>query len=186
MAFDAKQIQAAVDALRAGALIAYPTEGVYGLGCDPFNESAIKKLLELKGRSPDKGLILIASCWAHVMPLIAPLSEEVKARVDATWPGPITWLLPANTQAPALVRGNSSKIALRLTDHPVARALCETFEGPIVSTSANLSGHPPATTAAEVDTQFGTQVSHILPGQTGSLTQPTPIRDALTGETVRG
>jgi len=172
--------------LQQGGVIAYPTEAVFGLGCDPFNPVAVTELLRLKQRSPGKGLILIADNFAKLKPLLEEISEERLAAVLATWPGPYTWVFPANlARVPESIRGMHATIAVRVTAHEIARQLCQTFGGPLVSTSANFSFKDPLCTEEAVRTYFGNDLNYILPGKTGGLSKPTEIRDALTGEILR-
>ncbi|MBS0357783.1 MAG: threonylcarbamoyl-AMP synthase [Proteobacteria bacterium] len=168
-----------------GGLIAYPTEAVYGLGCDPFNEAAVNKLLACKKRSRDKGLILIASSWDQIKSLIAPIDESLLKKAKASWPGPFTWIFPASTEVPKWITGKFDSVALRITAHPIAHALCELLEQPIVSTSANIEGQIPARTDAEVRKLFGDQIDYLIEGPVGSLKKPTEIRDILTDKIIR-
>jgi L-threonylcarbamoyladenylate synthase len=179
------ELQQAIICLTEGKIIAYPTESVFGLGCDPFNEHAVTQLLGLKRRDKTKGLILIASDWTQINPLVLPLSEEQKARVNDTWEEPTTWLLPASKKAPPWITGNHANIAIRLTQHPIARTLCQLYNKPIVSTSANISGSAPAKTIAEVKDYFDSHLCFILPGELGSLEKPTQIRDFVSGKIIR-
>lgn len=171
-------------ALRDGGLIAYPTEAVWGLGCDPLNQAAVMRLLALKRRPVEKGLIVIASHFEDIEPWLMPLNEKIEDRAYRTWPGPFTWLWPATPAAPPWITGGSNKIAVRLTRQPVAAALCDRV-GPVVSTSANRAGQPPARTLTEVRLRFGTAIDAVLPGPLGRSARPTTIRDLLTGRTVR-
>lgn len=175
----------AVDRLKKGGIIAYPTEAVYGLGCDPLNEIAVHHLLSLKNRSITKGFILIAADWAQLADYVTPLSDEVLARILPAWPGPTTWLLPTSTQTPLWIKGAHDTIAVRVTAHPIAKALCAAFGGAIVSTSANMGGHPPAKTAEGVKQIFDEDV-YVVTGEVGGLPRPTDIRDGLTGRLIRG
>ena len=175
----------AVTTLKKGKVIAYPTEAVYGLGCDPLNEVAVHHLLSLKNRSIIKGLILIAANWAQLADYVTPLSDEVRARILPTWPGPVTWLLPASALTPLWIKGAHDTIAIRVTAHPIAKGLCEAFGGAIVSTSANVEGNPPAKTAEEVRQIFDEDV-YVVTGDVGDLARPTDIRDGVTGKLVRG
>nr|WP_243830697.1 L-threonylcarbamoyladenylate synthase [Thiohalophilus thiocyanatoxydans] len=179
-------IQRAVQVLHDGGVIAYPTEAVYGLGCDPDDQAAIEKILALKQRERSKGLILIASSVDQVQPYLEELPQEARHRVLASWPGPFTWLWPAKADTSEWLRGDFATLAVRVTAHPLARELCQAFGKPLVSTSANLSGRPPARTAAEVREQFGEQVDFVLEGEVGPHSSPTEIRDALSGELIRG
>ncbi len=171
--------------LRAGGVIAYPTEAVYGLGCDPLNREAVFRLLALKRRPLAKGLILIASSFEQLAPYLQPLSPELSRKTRESWPGPVTWLLPARPETPRWLTGIHTTLAVRVTDHPVAAALCETFGGAIVSTSANPSDRPPARTPLTVRRMFGAGVDLIVHGALGGLERPTEIRDAATGRVVR-
>ncbi len=178
------RLRLAARLLRSGAIIAYPTEAVFGLGCDPLNRRAVYRLLEIKQRPVEKGLILIASDIGQLLPFVSIPNGHLRADLDATWPGPVTWLLPARPHTPRWLRGKHATIAVRVTAHPVAAALCDAFGGPIVSTSANASGRPPARTALQARRRCP-GIDAILNGRTGGLARPTEIRDATTGQTVR-
>ncbi|MDG4548934.1 MAG: L-threonylcarbamoyladenylate synthase [Candidatus Contendobacter sp.] len=180
------QLRAAARAVKSGGIIAYPTEAVYGLGCDPRNEKAVRRLLALKRRSPRKGLILIAADFTQLAPFLQPLTPTDRARLAATWPGPHTWLIPARPVTPRWLRGQHDTLAVRVTAHPLAAALCRACGHPLVSTSANFSGRPPARCALAVRRQLGTAIDCLLPGPTGGAVQPTAIRDLRTGRQVRG
>jgi L-threonylcarbamoyladenylate synthase len=171
--------------LRAGGVLAYPTEAVYGLGCDPLNQDAVGRLLEIKRRPVDKGLILIASQFGQLTPFVLPPTVAIWEQLDKTWPGPVTWLLPARPTTPQWLRGRHTTLAVRVTAHPIAAGLCEAFGGAIVSTSANPAGRPPARSALQARLRCP-GVDLIVPGRTGGLRRPTAIRNALTGETLRG
>ncbi len=178
---------AAAAILHRSGVIAYPTEAVWGIGCDPFDEGAVLRLLMIKQRPVGKGLILIAASLAQVEPLIdrAGLPGERLDAVLASWPGPHTWLLPCRLEVPQWLRGEHSTLALRVTAHPVVVALCDAFAGPLVSTSANLTGHPPARRRETLDRNLLDQLDGVVFGDTGSLGAPTPIRDAATGDVIR-
>jgi len=178
-------IPQAVAILQRGGVIAYPTEAVFGLGCDPMNEEAVKRLLRLKHRSVDKGLILIASSWEQVTAYAKPLTEAQWRRVSATWPGAVTWVFPATTMAPKWITGTHDSIALRVTAHPVANQLCRAFGRALVSTSANVEGEKPACSIEEVETIFSGQLDGIVEGEVGGLLRPTQMCDAVTGEVLR-
>jgi L-threonylcarbamoyladenylate synthase len=177
-------LRRAARAVAAGGIIAYPTEGVYGLGCDPSNHQALQRLVALKGRDARKGFILIAAAEAQLRGLVIFPDEAVRKRVFATWPGPCTWILPRQINLDPLLSGGRSGLAVRVTAHPLAAALCR-LTGPLVSTSANRSGRPPARDSLEVRAHLGRAVDVIVPGKVGSLTGPTEVRNALTGEVVR-
>lgn len=180
----ALHLRRAVHALHAGQVIAYPTEAVWGLGCDPFNEMAVRRLLALKQRSEAKGLILIAADTTQIAPWLAGLNAAQRAAVHATWPGPYTWVVPA-PQAPQWLRGRHASLAVRVSAHPGVQALCRAWGGPLVSTSANLSGQPPARDALALRRQFGYGLGYILPGRLGGDARPSEIRDAVSGIVLR-
>ena len=179
-------LQAAAEALRTGGVVAYPTEAVYGLGCDPHNRAAFARVFELKQRPPTQGVLLIAAEFAQVEKYIDPATPaDAIARARATWPGPQTWIFPRAASVPDWIAGSHAGIALRVTAHPLAAALCRAFGGALVSTSANRHGEPPARTAHEVRAAFGSELAYILDGAVGGLTRPTPIRDAVSGIEIR-
>ncbi len=181
------QLRFATRLLRRGGILAHPTEAVYGLACDPLDAGAVLRLLALKGRPLEKGLILIAASLEQLRPFVRLPDAQPPAWLEpvlASWPGPHTWLLPAAEGLPVWINGGSEKIAVRVTAHPLAAELCRHFGGPLVSTSANRSGRPPARTPLQVRSRCP-GVDLILHGATGGLHRPTPIRDALTGERIR-
>jgi L-threonylcarbamoyladenylate synthase len=166
-------------------VIAYPTETVFGLGCNPFNPVAVLRLLDLKQRNIEQGLILIASDFAQLEPLLMPLSAAVRNRILKTWPGPVTWTLPCLPTTPSWLRGNHRSLAVRLTSHPLARSLCESWNGPLVSTSANHHGKRPATSALGVRLAFDAELDYILHGKVTGTGKPSEIRDGITGRVLR-
>jgi L-threonylcarbamoyladenylate synthase len=179
------KIEEAAIALTQGKIIAYPTEAVFGLGCDPFNKAAVEQLLKLKNRQASKGLILIAHNWEQVAHLITSINETAMQRAQATWPGPVTWIFPAADTVPSWIRGDHTGIALRITKHPIASALCQAFGGAIVSTSANSEGAPPAKDVDTLTHYFTSGIDVIMEGALGDAGNPTTIRDVMTGETIR-
>ncbi|PIE82936.1 MAG: tRNA threonylcarbamoyladenosine biosynthesis protein RimN [Candidatus Contendobacter odensis] len=182
---DGWHLRAAARSVTAGGLIAYPTEAVYGLGCDPYNENAVKRLLALKQRSIRKGLILIAADFAQLAPFLQPLTPADLTRLEATWPGPCTWLIPARKTTPLWLRGQYDTLAVRVTAHPPVVALCKACGYPLISTSANRSGHPPARNALAVRRHLGQFIDYIVPGVTGGASRPTEIRDLRSGDVKR-
>ncbi len=180
------RLRIAVRLIRAGGIVAYPTEAVYGLGCDPRNALAVRRLLAIKRRPPHKGLILIGADFAQLAPFLQTLSAADHACLAATWPGPYTWLIPARPDAPRWLRGRHATLAVRVTAHPLAAALCRACGHALVSTSANLSGRPPARTALAVRRQLGRRIDAVLAGPTGGAARPTAIRDLRSQRLVRG
>jgi L-threonylcarbamoyladenylate synthase len=169
--------------LRRGGIIAYPTESCYGLGCDPFNRQAVRKLVELKGRPVSKGLILIADRFSRFQNLLQPLTADEQARVLTTWPGPVTWILPANDRAPWL-RGRNQGLAVRVTAHRRAARLCRDLGTALVSTSANKSGGQAVKTAQECRRIFGDQV-RVIEGQIGKRKRASTLIDFSSGKVLR-
>lgn len=183
-ALSSDDLHKALSCLRQGGVIAYPTEAVYGFGCDPFNGDAVAKLLQLKQRSVDKGLIVVASEWEQIESWVQPIPPRALAQVLASWPGPNTWVFPASSLAPGWIRGRHTTVALRVSAHPVVQALCRAF-GPLVSTSANREGEPPLRDSRTLQMMFGKQVGFIVPGLVGGQLNPTTIRDAISGLVLR-
>jgi len=177
--------QQAVRCLHRGGVIAYPTEAVYGLGCDPWDRSAVERLLTLKKRRWQQGLILIAANYAQLEPFLLPLSPRLRQRVFATWPGPVTWLLPAQPDMPRWLCGQHHTLAVRITAHPQAAALCRAWDGALVSTSANQTRHRPARSALQVRLAFPQGIDYLLPGSLGGQSRPSEIRDGHSGQVLR-
>ena len=177
-------LQQALKVIRTGGVIAYPTEAVFGLGCLPENYIAVKRILDLKNRSSRKGLIIIAAAIEQLRPYITFMDLSRSQQIRNTWPGPVTWIVPARPGVPDWLRGEHESIAVRVSNHPVVRDLCR-LTGPLVSTSANPAGCQPAKTALKVRIYFGRSLDYILPGNIGLYQKPTEIRNALTGKIVR-
>lgn len=171
--------------LHEGKLLAYPTEAVWGLGCDPLNGRAVADLLALKGRSTLKGLILIAAEFRQLEPFLNIESEQMRNKLHASWPGPVTWVVPCAAETPVWLRGDRDTLAVRVTAHPVASALCRAFGGAIVSTSANPSGTRAARTCLKTRCYFPRDQLHYLPGAVGGQDRPTAIFDARSGVKLR-
>ncbi|MFO1351053.1 MAG: Sua5/YciO/YrdC/YwlC family protein [Gammaproteobacteria bacterium] len=171
--------------LKAGGVVAYPTEAVFGLGCDPRDEAALQRILAIKQRSWRKGMILIGADFGQLEPWLAPLSAEQRARIEPTWPGPVTWLMPARADVPRWLRGAHPVLAVRVTAHAPAAALCRAAGFPLVSTSANISRRPPARSALAVRRQLGKLIDAIAPGAVGGAARPSEIRDLASGRVMR-
>ena len=185
--FTLAELDAAAGLLHDGGVLAYPTEAVYGLGCDPHDHRAFENLFALKQRPPSQGVLLIAADFAQVERYIelADVPDEVLLQVRTSWPGPHTWIFPRSPAVPAWVAGSHAGIALRVTAHEPAAALCRTFGGALVSTSANPHGQPPAREAQTVADYFGDALDGLLEAPLGGQTRPTVIRDALSGAIIR-
>ncbi len=174
----------AVKKIKAGEVIAYPTESVFGLGCDPLNEEAVFNLLALKKRSVDKGLILIASSLTQLEPYLQ-LNSAITSQIQTALSEPITWLIPYQTWVPEWLTGKHSKLAVRVITHPIAKLLCEKNGAPLVSTSANIHTKPPVTQAWMVSKNLKNKKIFTVPGQVGNLKQVTPIYDILSKQQFR-
>jgi len=170
--------------LRGDGIIAYATESCYGLGCDPRNAHAVRRLLKLKGRPQSKGLILIADRYSRLQRYVLPPTAEQSQQLDQTWPGPHTWLMPASRHTPHWLRGRHESIAVRVTAHPDAAGLCRALGTALVSTSANRAGLKPLRTFSACAKVFDRSVL-VLPGRVGARKTPSTIQHLLTGRIIR-
>ena len=168
--------------VQQGDILAYPTEAVWGVGCDPANEQALEHLLALKQRPWHKGLIVVAADLSQLDDYLLPLSAEAEAMVLPGWPGPNTWLLPCYDRVSPLLRGEHQTLAVRISAHPLVQALCRQC-GPLVSTSANPAGEPPALSQQQVQQYFADSV-YCVPGELGDRDRPSDIR-TLDGQRLR-
>ena len=184
----AKPIDQAVKVLRQGGVIAYPTEAVYGLGCDPQNLSAVKNILALKNREKEKGLILVASDLEQFKPYISPLDQSIEEKLVNSWRDSnkaITWLVPVKDSVSEYLKGQFDSLAIRVSKHPLVKELCEKFGGAIVSTSANIATQESARTSEQVKQIFENKIDFIVEGETDLNAQPSEIRNAMTNEVIR-
>ena len=173
------------DILNQGGLIAYPTEAVWGLGCDPENEAAVSKLLRLKSRPMSKGMILVAGNQAHLSPWLSQLTPSLQAKLIARYPNPTSWIVPDQGISPSWVRGDHLSVALRLSQHSGVQAICQAFKACIVSTSANPAGLAPALSMQQIMDYFGQQVDAIFDAPLGEASQPSQIKSLLDDSLVR-
>lgn len=171
--------------LQEEGVIAYPTEGVWGLGCLPQSRNAVEKILRLKNRPWEKGLILVAANMAQIATWLEDLTVEQIRALEASWPGPVTWILPDKKRSPEWVRGRHETLAIRVSAHPIVQDLCHCVGGPLVSTSANPSTHQPARTLFQVRRYFGNAIDAYCPGNLGDASGPSEIRDIMTLSVVR-
>ena len=183
--FSIDEIEQAAALLRAGGVLAYPTEGVYGLGCDPDNHEAFEKIFAMKRRAPEQGVLLIAADFEQVRDWIDEAPESAFTRAKTIWPGAHTFIFPRSPRVPEWVVGGHAGIALRVTAHAPSAALCRAFGGPIISTSANRHGEAPARSAADIRAIFGDEPDGVLDAPLGGLDKPTPITDAVSGAIIR-
>lgn len=179
-------IARAARCVRAGGLIAYPTEAVFGLGCLPNAFQALDRLLALKRRPWQKGLLLIAAEVAQLAPfVILPADPARRRELLASWPGPVTWVLSAQPGVPRAITGGRPTVGVRVTAHPIAAALCVAVGGALVSTSANVSRRPPLKSLLHVRRSFSGGLDYVLAGPLGGLERPTVIKDGRTGRVLR-
>ena len=160
--------------IRAGGIVAHATEGVWGFACSPNRHSAIEKILKIKGRDDQKGLLLLASDAEQFRDQLDQLKPTLIKTVIESWPGHITWILP-NTDFSELVTGGRSTVACRVPDHNQARELCSKIGGPIISTSLNRSGHAPVISYEKAIAEFSEEVDFVLPGQISGYDGPSAI-----------
>lgn len=182
---ESKVLKQAIDTLRAGGVIAYPTEYCFGLGCDPLNQSAVRKLLDIKQRNVEQGVILIAANHQQVSEFTEFDGLQNKAQILDSWPGAVTWLLPTKDNVPDFITGKHSTLAMRVPDHQFCRDLCAGFGSPIVSTSANRHGQAAILQAAAIEAEFGAELDFIVPLQVGGAKSASSIFDAVTGAKIR-
>lgn len=179
-------LTAACEALHRGGVIAYPSEAVWGLGCDPNNSLAIQRILELKKRPVAKGLIVVAANMEQIEGLLAPLTASQLQQLEASWPGPVTWLIPdPQNLFSSWVKGEHASVAVRVSAHPVIQQLCQAFGKPIVSTSANITGHAEIRDRSELVVTFAEIIDYIVPGELGTSDTVSQIRDLVSGAVLR-
>lgn len=173
--------------LKSGGVIAYPTESIFGLGCDPSNRRAVQRILRLKGRPQRKGLILVADRLSKLQSYVTPLSTTQIQTLQTSWQNkvrPHTWLVPAAKHCPKWLSGRHATLAVRVSSHPLTAELSQRSGMALVSTSANRSGCQPAKTTRQCYRLFGNRV-RVIQGLTGRAKRPSTIQDLLTGKVIR-
>lgn len=178
-----QHIDQAVSCIRAGGVIIYPTESMFGLGCDAFNQQAVNKILAFKQRSHSQGLITVAANIDQVKAITTGLTGEDYEKLDKLWPDNLTWLLPKSPIVPGWISGKHETIAVRIPDHRVPRDICKLFANPIVSTSANISGQSPYKTIEDANKLA--ELGYVVPISPGSYQQASTIRDFFTKTSYR-
>lgn len=179
------QITHAARIIASGGVIAHPTEGVFGLACDPHSDSALERVMRIKERARDKGVILLAHNVAALLPFCAQLNAAMIETITAPRAHPTTFIVPAADAVPALISGGRTTLAVRVTQHSLSRALCESLGHPIVSTSANRGGQSPARDARTVRETLGEDLDLVLDGPLGAATGPSAIIDIVSGDMIR-
>ncbi len=177
----------AAAALKQGQVIAYPTEGVYGFAADAMNEAAVENVLSLKGRSASKGFIVMAASLEKLSPLIKPLTAMQRETLLKSKRGGFryTWIVPAKDHCPEYLRGQFTTLAVRVTNHPDASALCDLMPVGVVSTSANLHKEAPLESPEAIMDVFGDRIAGVMVGKIGGLSSPTRIVHLETGAVIR-
>jgi L-threonylcarbamoyladenylate synthase len=176
-------LQKAARILNEGGVVAYPTEGVFGLGCLPQAGDAARRILDIKRRDPSLGLILIASevSQLETYAVIPPGEPDLAGSIEQ----PVTWVLSAKPATPSWVRGKHAGVAVRICAHPVAAALCDAVASALISTSANVAGQPPPRNSMVLRRRFGRLVDYIVPGDCGPAAGASEIRDFASGRVLR-
>lgn len=198
--FTEQQLAVVSDFLQQGNLLAYPTEAVWGIGCDPFNQQAVAQVLAIKNRPIEKGMILVTADESYIQAFLQPLANSIQQQISQSWQAggnqATTWLLPIphtlKNKIPSWITGRRDTLAIRVIRHPLVAALCATLAktdnnnpfGFLVSTSCNPSGLTPATTLTEATQYFVDRIGY-LQGDTLGFSEPSQIKDALTGAIVR-
>ena len=173
------------DVYTNGGVLAYPTEAVWGLGCNPYNETAVQKLLDIKNRPMSKGVILVTGSVAHVEFLLKPLHSDLRQKALRFWPGHTTLLIPdIENQMPLSIRGEHDSVAVRVSLHPFICWFSDHVSPFLVSTSANVADEPPCRSYKDVQ-QTGLDVDYIVPGSTCGASQPSQIIQLTTGRVIR-
>ena len=176
-------LQRAARILRSGGVVAYPTEGVFGLGCIPEDFAAVSRILAIKERDPALGLVLIANDIEQLSDWID--LPNASSELQSSSRNPVTWIVPATDEVPYWIRGEHSGVAVRITTHPIAAALCAATDSALVSTSANTHGRPPTRNSFVLRRCFSALVDYIVPGECGAAAGPSEIRDLASGKVLR-
>lgn len=171
-------------ALAAGAIIGYPTDTIWGFGCDPLNPTSVARLLQIKQRPVEKGLILLTSKLEYCEPFIR-LDPDQRSTVQSPVTTPTTWLVEASEHCPVWIRGNHTTVAIRVTEHPLLRILCAGLQLPLVSTSANRAGKSTVRSALQLRRQFADEVDFIVTGFNTGGGKPSAIKSLACGNLLR-
>jgi len=171
--------------LLRGGIIAYPTEGVWGLGCLPWNEQGASRILQIKRRSESKGMILVAAKITQLSDYLEGLAQDQLDLLAESWPGAVTWLVPDNGAAPGWIVGDHDTVALRVSAHPVIQSICTQTNSELISTSANFAGKAPAQNSLQIRRNFGGSLDYIYPGELSQPGKPSEIRRLLDNCVVR-
>jgi len=179
--------KAAADVIQRGGVIAYPAEACFGLGCDPRNQQAIERIRKLKNRGAAQGFILVADTLDRLQPYLdwKALDVQQRLRISDSWPGPVSWLIPASSRAGPELTGLHDTLAVRISAFETLHDLCRSLQSPLLSTSANYKGQAPLLNAADVATKFADEIDYIIDLPIQGLDQPSQIIDARTLNIIR-
>lgn len=169
-------VAAAVEAVKGGRLVVLPTDTLYGLGCDAFDNDAVANLLATKRRGPDMPVPVLVGSWDTIQGLVREYSPQAKALVEAFWPGGLSIVVPQAPSLPWNLGDTRGTVMLRMPLHPVAIELLQQT-GPMAVSSANISGQQPPTTAVHAKQQLGSAVSVYLDGGVTTIGEPSSIVD---------
>ena len=171
-------------AVSKGAVFGYPTDTIWGFGCHPLIASSANRIRQIKNRSPDKGLILLSSRLEYCMAYVDVEADQLQpVQVDSHQP--TTWLVPASDFCPPWIRGNHATVAIRITDHPLVRLICDRLQAPIVSTSANRAGKSSVRNSQQMRKQFRYELDFIVTGFAAGANRPSAIKSLATGNSLR-
>ncbi len=176
-ASDTQALAHAVRLLRAGKVIAFPTDTVYGVGANGFDERAVEQIYVAKNRPRDKALPLLLAKPGDLSLVAREISDTARLLAQAFWPGALTLVVPASPRVPRIVTAGGDSVAVRVPNHPTTRALIDAFGAPLAATSANISGARDPQTAPEVFTQLGGRIPLILDGGATRGNVPSTVVD---------
>ena len=170
--------------LKSGEVIGYPTEAVYGIGCDPWNQSSVEKIAKIKGRERRQTFLMVASSIDQLTDLID--ISRLSPQVTSSWPGHTTWLIKAKDNVPYWLQDEqTNKVGIRISNHPLVRELCNEFGKPIISTSANISGKEEIKNQQEFMRTFSSDINYLVDGDLGDYDKASMIIDMETNKKIR-
>ena len=170
--------------LKSGEVIGYPTEAVYGIGCDPWNQSSVEKIAKIKGRKKRQTFLMVASSIDQLTDLID--ISRLSPQVTSSWPGHTTWLIKAKDNVPYWLQDEqTNKVGIRISNHPLVRELCNEFGKPIISTSANISGKEEIKNQQEFMRTFSSDINYLVDGDLGDYDKASMIIDMETNRKIR-
>lgn len=171
----------AAASVRAGNLVVFPTDTVYGIGADAFNNAAVAEILKAKHRGPDYPVAVLVGSWNTIQGLVSSYNSQMKLLVEAFWPGGLSLVVPQAPSLPWNLGDTRGTVMLRMPNHPIALQLLREV-GPMAVSSANIHGHPPAIRVTEAQHQLGEAVDIYLDGGDAVIGQPSTIVDLSSGD----